>query len=253
MTGENRQHCDEPCGRHANGKDKAYFQPETGRIQKAWGKISRAPLLTIMLLVSMCVIEYTASEFGYRKTWNDSLGYIPERPIKYITHAFLHNDGWHLTSNMALLLFFGWPSEKRWGIPLTAAFIGFSVICSGWAAGQLAGTGKWPTEINPVGFSHAAQTLFVTGTYAAVIGLSNCLIRKFPSIALKGLVQPASRALGLLLATGVCCWSISGQAGWNPDNQTGQVAHAVGALIGGAFVLFTAMTNHDRNEMEQLI
>ena len=144
--------------------------PAIVRLQNAWVRISRAPLLTIILIFSMCVIEYMASEFGDRKAWNESFGYIPEKPITYIAHAFLHNGSGHLFGNMALLLCFGWPSEKKWGIPWTLALIGFSVICSGWVAGQLAGTGKWPTEINPVGFSHAAANTFrnrnIRGSYS---------------------------------------------------------------------------------------
>ena len=196
----------------------------------------------------MCGIEFAASNFDYRKSWNESFGYIPEKPITYITHAFLHdNRSPHLRDNMAVLLFFGWFSEKRWGLAWIAALIGFSILCSGWAAGQLAGTEEWPDEINPVGFSHVALTLCVTGTYAVVIATLNCLQNKFPAIATRDRLQQAGPILALFLALGVCGWTVSGQAIWNPTNETGQVAHSVGALIGGIMVLFAAMTRQGQD------
>ena len=195
----------------------------------------------------MSVIEYVASNFDCRKSWNDNFGYIPEKPITYVTHAFLHNSSAHLGCNMAILLFFGWFSEKWWGIPWTVSLIGFSILFSGWATGHLAGTEKWPDEINPVGFSHAAQTLLVTGTYAAVTAILDLLQRKLPEIAARGKLLQASPILALFLALAVCGWSVSGQATWNPTNETGQVAHSAGALIGGIVVLFAAMTRQDKN------
>ena len=216
------------------------------KIQKAWWKAGRVPWLTIGLIISMCIIEYLATESGNRQVWNQRFGQIPGEPLTYITHAFLHGDNHHLGWNMALLLFFGWPTEKRWGIPWTLALLGFSVICSAWATGRLAGTENWPADMNPVGFSHAAQTLLVTGTYSTIIALSNSLIRKFAPITHRAKIQQMSLVLALLLSIAVCCWSVSGQANWNPGNETGQVAHAVGAIIGGILVLLMATPFLDR-------
>lgn len=222
-----------------------------GMIRTTWKRIQRLPWLTFLLIAVMCVIEYLATQYEYRHAWNEAYGYRPEKRVTYITHAFLHSDNWHLTVNMGMLFVFGWPSEKQWGIPWTAALIGFSALCSGWAAGQLAGTDKWPTDINPVGFNHAANTLLVTGTYGAVMALSNCLSRKFPDLLNKEGMKQTIRVFGRFLAIWVCWWSVSGQATWNPENQTGQVAHAVGALIGGATVLLYALTNIERSAKKQ--
>ena len=76
-------------------------------------------------------------------------GLIPEEPITYITHAFLHTDSGHLTGNMLFLTFFGWLSEKRLAPKWLIGTAGVATVISACASVFLVPDEKWPQEINP--------------------------------------------------------------------------------------------------------
>ena len=211
------------------------------------------PWLTVSLVTLMCILEYLSVTRGLRDAWNDQYGFIPDKAITYLTHAFLHTDEHHLAKNMLVFLITGYLAERRLGRTLLVVVVLFVAVTAVWTETHIVPKGEWVTERNPVGFSHVVNTTTVIAVYYGVSSGITWTIGKIGTRTIRfwrlnktvSLEKFKNQALniGIIFAASWLIWTIVDE--WETEN--GPVAHVVGAIIGFIIVLVARIASKKKN------
>ena len=212
--------------------------------------LPRTAPMTFGIVVLLCVIHgFTGLEGdikGLRATW----GHDPEKPLSWLTHAFLHANKGHLTPIILAFAPSGGLIELYLGRTQLAVIILFTAIAAAVMSG-ISVPEYWDTNSNPVGFSAVADATFVLGVYmggrVTTVWVATTLtarpmlkkLRDWPWATLGTTVGITTAGLWLT-------WEIGGE--WANQDAAPRVAHSFGMLTGGiAAILIATSTETERN------
>ena len=216
-------------------------------VSKAICWLLRDVPVTTGLVILLCVIHAVGGDIeDLRTKW----GQEPEKPLSWITHAFIHTNLLHIGGN----LFFFVPSslliELHIGKVQLAVIILYTAITAAVMAG-IAVPEYWETRCNPVGFSAVAYAILALGTYIGV-RIGTIQVLRMPVIRTKfeGLQNRSWPTIGTVAGmTAAGFWLVlSLLYEWNSEDSASRVAHSFGMISGVTMATFLAITAGGRKK-----
>lgn len=107
--------------------------------------LQNVPWITILLVLVMAGLDKISDDLGVRQAWRESCGFMPDKLVTYITHAFLHANPGHMTGNLIIFAPFGAFVEMSCGRVWYACSIMLTAVC-GTALVAMAIPDYWPSE-----------------------------------------------------------------------------------------------------------
>ena len=203
--------------------------------------------MTTGVVILLCVIHAVGGDTeDLRSKW----GQEPERPLSWITHAFIHTDIVHIGGN----LFYFVPSSALIELYIGRVQLAVIILYTAVTAAVMSGIAVpeyWETRCNPVGFSAVAYATLALRTY---IGIRIVTIQatRIPAIKtrLKGLPYQPWPTIGTVAGmTAAAIWlTLSLRYEWNSEDAAPQVAHSFGMMTGATMAALLAISTGRREE-----
>ena len=203
--------------------------------------------VTTVLVILLCVIHAVGGDTGDLRTkW----GQEPEKPLSWITHAFIHTNFGHIAGNLFVFI----PSSALIELYMGTARLTVIVLYTAVTAGVITGIAVpeyWETRCNPVGISAAAYATLALGTY---IGTRIVTIQgpRIPAIktkleGLQNLHWPTIGTVAGMTAAGI--WlALALVYEWNSEDSAARVAHSFGMISGVTMATLLAITAGGRKK-----
>ena len=216
-------------------------------VSKAICWLLRDVPVTTGLVILLCVIHAVGGDIeDLRTKW----GQEPQRPLSWVTHAFVHVDFWHIGGNLFYLVPSSALIELYLGRVQLAVIILYSVVTAAVMAG-IAVPEYWETRCNPIGFSAVAYAVLALGTYMGV-RIVTIQVLRMPVIRtqLEGLQNRSCPTIGTVAGmTAAGFWLVlSLLYEWNSEDSASRVAHSFGMISGVTMATFLAITAEGRKK-----
>ena len=194
------------------------------------GTLPVVTTIVVLLCAIHAVVVCTGGTVAAREAWGLALG----DPLSWLTHAFLHGDGFHLSYNCIVFWTSGGLIELQLGRARLVAIVVLTIPAAA-VMSVIAVPEYWETNANPIGFSAVSLGTFVVGVYLTTRVLVACLTAPLSNVGAFNNV-PIQRWMilgNVVAALAMLVWLHHALVvEWNAMDSAPRVAHSFGILSG---------------------